>query len=348
MCRSLACIVPPVLLQKLAAEASAEERKALLATLRHDRVVRIERTLARLIPGSAAANAAAAAPRPGAGKPKRNIYDQRNAQSDAPGTLVRAEGAAAVKDVAVNEAYDGLGATYDFFWKQFGWDSIDGAGLPLNGLVHYGVKYDNAFWNSRSMVFGDGDGQLFIRFTKSLDVIAHELTHGVTEHTAGLNYSRQSGALNESMSDVFGSMVKQFVKKQTADKADWLIGNDIVGPELAPALRNMLKPGTANKYDNQPMDMLGYVKTASDNGGVHTNSSIPNRAFALAALAIGGNSWEGPGKVWWAALRDPAMKPVTQFKTFANITVRQAGVIFGPTSTQAQAVTTAWQTVKVL
>jgi Zn-dependent metalloprotease len=344
MCRSIACIVPPQLLQKLAAEASAEEKRSLLATLRQDRAMRQERKLAAM----SARSAAPATVGKGTGKPKRSIFDQGGVASDAPGTLVRAEGAAKTKDPAVNEAYDGLGYTFEFFYKLFGWDSIDGAGLPLNGLVHYGVDYDNAFWNGRSMVFGDGDGKLFVRFTKSLDVIAHELTHGVTEHTLGLNYSGQSGALNESVSDVFGSMVKQYVKKQTAQTADWLIGNDIVGPELAPALRNMKAPGTANKYDDQPADMTGYVKTRADNGGVHTNSGIPNRAFALTALAIGGKSWEGAGRIWWATLRDPAVKPSATFKQFANSTVKQAGLLFGPTSTQLAAVTTAWKTVKVL
>jgi Zn-dependent metalloprotease len=163
-----------------------------------------------------------------------------------------------------------------------------------------------------------------------------------------LNYSGQSGALNESVSDVFGSMVKQYAKKQTAATADWLIGNDIVGPELAPALRNMKAPGTANKYDDQPADMTGYVRTRADNGGVHTNSGIPNRAFALTALAIGGNSWEGAGRIWWATLRDPAVKPTATFKQFATSTVKQAGVLFGPSSAQTTAVQNAWHTVKVL
>ena len=198
---SISCIVPPELLQRLAADASAEEKRSLLATLRHDRTVRLERKREAAAPQTSAGVAT--------GKPNRSVYDQNGVASDVPATLVRAEGAPATKDVAVNEAYDGLGATFNFFLKVFGWDSIDGQGLPLQGLVHYGTNYDNAFWNGRSMVFGDGDGKLFVRFTKSLDVIAHELTHGVTENTLGLKYSGQSGALNESVSDVFGSMVKQ-------------------------------------------------------------------------------------------------------------------------------------------
>src|SRR6185312_15543366 len=114
-----------------------------------------------------------------------------------------------------DEAYDGLGATYQLYSEAFDRDSIDDAGMPLLGSVHYDVDYDNAFWDGRQMVFGDGDGELFNRFTISLDVIGHELTHGVTADEAGLVYFRQSGALNESVSDVFGVLVKQYHLGQT-------------------------------------------------------------------------------------------------------------------------------------
>src|SRR4030095_5359354 len=114
----------------------------------------------------------------------------------------------------------GLGATYDFYWEVFTRNSIDDDGLALNGTVHFGEKYDNAFWDGKRMVFGDGEAELFNRFTISLDVIGHELTHGVTEDEAQLIYFYQSGALNESVSDVFGSLVKQYRLKQTAKKAD--------------------------------------------------------------------------------------------------------------------------------
>ena len=192
---------------------------------------------------------------------------------------MRAEGQPATKDPAVNEAYDGLGATYKFYWDVFRRDSIDGAGMALHGLVHFGSKYNNAFWDGEEMVFGDGDGVLFTRFTASLDVIGHELTHGVTQYEANLVYSGQSGALNESISDVFGSLVKQYKLNQTAKQADWLIGADCVGRKLKPALRSMKAPGTANPYDDQPADMDHYVRTTEDHGGVHTNSGIPNLAF---------------------------------------------------------------------
>jgi Zn-dependent metalloprotease len=343
-CMCQCFVIPPDLLRRLAADAEQAERRTLLDTIRHDRELRKERKDRASLRG---ATAAIPAPAPNA-KPNRAVYDQQGRADTSRTTLARAEGAKATKDVAVNEAYDGLGFTHKLFATQFGWNSIDGRGMALVGMVHYGQQYDNAFWDGNQMVFGDGDGKLFTRFTKSIDVIGHELTHGVTERIAGLRYSGQSGALNESVSDVFGSLVKQFRLNQTAATADWLIGADIVGPELSPALRSMKAPGTANKYDNQPADMTGYVKTSSDNGGVHTNSGIPNRAFYLVASKIGGAAWLDAGQIWWATLNDPALKPGSTFKSFATISVRQAGVLFGATSQQAAATLAAWKTVKVL
>ncbi len=141
---------------------------------------------------------------------------------------MRYEGQPSNGDVAVDEAYDYLGITHDFFWKEYQRDSLDNKGLILTGTVHYGREYQNAFWNGQQMVFGDGDGEIFNRFTIAIDVVAHELSHGVTETEAGLIYFEQSGALNESLSDVFGSLVKQYHLKQTADRADWLIGEGLL------------------------------------------------------------------------------------------------------------------------
>ena len=145
-----------------------------------------------------------------------------------PGTSVRGEGDPDTGDVAVTEAYDGLGDTWALYAEAFERNSLDARGLPLRASVHYGRDYDNAFWDGTQMVFGDGDGKIFGRFTASLDVIGHELAHGVTEHTAGLMYQGQPGALNESMSDVFGSLVKQRKLGHSADAADWLIGAELL------------------------------------------------------------------------------------------------------------------------
>ena len=137
-----------------------------------------------------------APPRPQgqAGTPQRAVHDAGNTTT-LPGKLVRAEGAKARGDAAVDEAYAHLGATYKLFHDIYQRDSIDGAGLPLVGSVHYGEDYDNAFWNGAQMVFGDGDGEIFNRFTVAVDIIGHELTHGVIDSEAALAYQGQSLSL---------------------------------------------------------------------------------------------------------------------------------------------------------
>jgi Zn-dependent metalloprotease len=342
----LACIVPPDLLLQLAHE-HAGTREAVLKTLSYDMSFRSLRAQAALRPQAQPPGERVFRASP-AGQPQRTIYDQRGSTDMVLGHKMRGEGDPAGSDPAVNEAYDGFGATYRFWWEVFGRDSIDGRGEPLNGLVHFGQKYDNAFWDGEGhMVFGDGDGELFTRFTKSVDVIGHELAHGVTQTEANLIYNGQSGALNESLSDVFGVLVSQYAQQQSADKADWLIGADIVGAELAPALRSLKAPGTANKHDTQPADMDHYVHTGSDNGGVHTNSGIPNHAFYVIASTLGGYAWERAGRIWYSALRDPKVRPSTGFRGFARATLRQAQGLYGHDSTEAQAVSAGWDAVKV-
>jgi Zn-dependent metalloprotease len=264
---------------------------------------------------------------------------------------VRIEGSAAIADSEANEAYDGLGATFDFYADAYDRNSIDDEGLHLDATVHYGRAYDNAFWNGQQMVFGDGDGDLFNRFTISLDVIAHELTHGVTGDEARLVYLGQAGALNESISDVFGSLVKQYARKQTAEQADWLIGQGLFTANVhGVALRSMKAPGTAFDdpvlgRDPQPSTMAGYVHTSADNGGVHTNSGIPNHAFYLAAVALGGYAWERAGRIWYETLRDKRLKPTATFRQFARCTVINAAHFFG--GAERQAVAAAWAEVGI-
>ncbi|MEV5602010.1 M4 family metallopeptidase [Streptomyces sp. NPDC052299] len=287
----------------------------------------------------------------GATKPRRTLYDCRHG-TDLPGTKVRGEGEKPTKDASVNRAYAGLGATFDLLLTAYGRRSIDGQGLPLIGSVHYDEKYNNAFWDGEQMVFGDGDGEIFLDFTVALDVIAHELAHGLTQYTANLSYYGQSGALNESVSDVFGSLVKQYSLGQTADQADWLIGEGLLAPRVqGVALRSMKAPGTA--YDDdvlgkdpQPASMDDYVHTGDDNGGVHLNSGIPNRAFYLLATALGGNSWERAGQLWFDVLTGGELAVDAEFADFARLTVAAARSRFGE-GDEVEAVLKAWSEVGV-
>ena len=278
------------------------------------------------------------------GEKRRTIYDA-NHRRKLPGKVVRAEGGAAVADGTVNAAYDGAGATYDFYHELFQRNSIDNRGMRLDSTVHYGSKFNNAFWNGRQMVYGDGDGKLFTGFASALDVVAHELTHGVTQYTVpggGLTYEGQSGALNESVSDVFGILVKQWKLKQDVNQSTWLIGEGIMGAEYGKALRSMKEPGTAYKGDDQPGDMSGYVQ----DGDVHTNSGIPNHAFYIAAMAIGGYAWERTGKIWYRAL--PMLHADATFKDAAQATIDAASLLAGAGSKEQIAVQDAWKQVKVL
>jgi Zn-dependent metalloprotease len=340
---SIHCILPPHVLRSIAERGTEAQRRSALRGLATDGTLRALR--AATAPGPRPARSASEA------KVQRTIYTAGGRQ-DLPGTVVRQEGQPDGADPAVNEAYAGLGATFDFYRDVFDRDSIDDEGLPLLATVHFGSAYDNAFWNGSQMVFGDGDGELFHRFTGCLEVIGHELTHGVIEDEAKLAYFHQAGALNEHLADVFGALVKQHRLGQTAAQADWLIGAGLLTERVhGRALRSMKEPGTAFDdpvlgKDPQPAHMRQYVETYEDNGGVHLNSGIPNRAFYLAATGFGGSAWEKAGRVWYETLRDRAMRPSTGFGSFARTTVRVAGALFG--SAGADTVAGAWREVGVL
>jgi Zn-dependent metalloprotease len=336
------CILPPGVLHRAAHAGDENVRRAALETLAIDTRFRLARAEAAGRRGGRGTRPVTFA-RQG-GRPQRTIYDQEHDTSQTPGRVARAEGQPPTQDSAVNQAYDGLGATYEYYWSTFRRDSIDGQGMPLLGLVHYGTNYDNAFWdNAGHMFFGDGDGQMLTQTTAGIDVIGHELTHGVTQNEANLEYSGQSGALNESVSDVFGIQVKQMALGQTVEQSDWLIGADIVGPELAPALRSMKDPGHANPHDDQPADMDHYVP----GGDVHTNSGIPNRAFYVVANTLGGHSWDAAGPIWYATLADPHLTSSATFAEFARLTLKHAQQEYGETSAEADAVRDGWEAVKV-
>ena len=326
--------VPPYLLERIAA-SSHPAADACRLTLAHDQELREGRAS---VDASVASEAVA-------GQAAWVVHTARN-DSTLPGQVVRSAGDAESGDPAVDEAADGVTATLSTYADAFARSSYDGNSAQVVLTVHYEQNYDNAFWNGTQLVFGDGDGTVFGRFTTPIDVLGHEFTHAVTQFTAGLDYQDQPGALNESVSDCFGMCVKQRALGQTADQADWLVGEGIFLPGVeARALRDMAHPGTA--YDDSTLgrdpqvgDMADYVDTSDDNGGVHINSGIPNRAFYLAATSIGGDTWEGAGQIWYAALTGGQVTSDTDFTGFAAATVATAGQ-------HADTVRQAWATVGV-
>jgi Zn-dependent metalloprotease len=330
------CFVPPYVLDQLST-ADADLGQVAHSTLAVDQVLRASDRRPRLR-GTA----------PGL---HREISDAEGGR-ELPGRPVRAEGAPPTGDPAADEAYDGLGATYRYYREVHDRDSLDGAGGPLHATVHYRRNYDNAFFDGERMVFGDGDGELFVRFTLGLDVIGHELTHGVSADEGHLPYRDQQGALNESLSDVFGSLVKQYATQQSVTEADWLIGDQIIGPGFpGKALRSMAAPGTAYDgaplgRDPQPAHMRDYVDTVEDNGGVHINSGIPNKAFHDAAVALGGHAWDAAGPIWYLSLLDPELDRAPDFAMFAAVTIRIARELPDGARLRA-AVAEAWEGVGV-
>lgn len=348
---SIYCIIPPHMLQNIVAHGSPEQRQQALQNIIAAEALRIER---ETTPKSEIALEVLTTT---AGK-QRVVYNAENGRQ-LPGRQVRAEGDSPTGDVAVDEAYDGAGATYDLYREFFDRDSIDNLGLRIVSTVHYQVGYDNAFWNGTQMVYGDGDedlpeeDRLFNRFTIAIDIIGHELAHGVTQFTAGLNYYGQSGAINESMSDVFGALVKQRVRNQTAREADWIIGEGLFTPNVnGVGIRSMKAPGTAYddpvlRKDPQPGHMDDYVETSSDNGGVHINSGIPNRAFYIAATELGGYAWEQAGRIWYVTLRDK-LRANSDFATTARLTFETAGELYGVGSAEQEAVRTGWAGVGIM
>ncbi|MGZ4508539.1 MAG: M4 family metallopeptidase [Blastococcus sp.] len=269
------------------------------------------------------------------GRPKRLILDALHSTSLTGLAVVRREGEPDCGDPAADEAYDALGVSYDFFYGVLGLDSYDGKGAELRGVVHYGTNYQNVFWNGQQLVYGDGDDEIFRRFTYALDATARDVMLAAMQHIRPLEFRGQPGALLTSIADVFGVLVKQFRREESVERADWLLGAEMFHPRPGiRGLRSLAEPGTAFDddllgKDRQPAHMRDFVRLPNtpenDNGGVHVNCGIPNRAFYLAAAAIGGYAWEGAGRIWFQAVRDPKLTERSGFQSFAGATVRAAG-----------------------
>ncbi len=238
---------------------------------------------------------------------------------------------------AAVSAHKFTGTVYDYFFNIHNRNSWDNQGTSLVSIVHGIPEVGNhlpndAFWNGSYATYGDGDGTNYRNFAAGLDIVAHELTHGVTAAEANLVYHLQPGALNESFSDVFAALV---------DNNDWLIGEDV---RIGGALRSMENP----PLYNQPEHMDNFVVLPDDedhdNGGVHTNSGIPNKSFYLVATTL---NREKAGKIWYRMLTNILVSN-SQFIDCANAAIQSASDLYGSNSPERQAVRNAFRQVGIL
>jgi Zn-dependent metalloprotease len=290
---------------------------------------------------------------------KNQVYTAKN-RRNLPGTLLSASmsEASSSKDINVVCAW-----LYSDYFARFcrdilGRESFDGKNGMIKSTVHYYVKYNNAFFNGTQMIYGDGDHITFEDFSQDPSVVFHELWHGITDITCGLEYRDQSGALNESLSDVFANIILQWMNGETVDEASWLIGDRCVIDidNVHYALRSMADPGMAyidHPYmgtDEQPSNMSQYYSGNDDNGGVHINSGIPNHAFYLFAKSVGGYSWNVPCKIWYKTITTPGLvSPGTTFSEFAQATITVATELYGSNNIEiVDKLRSAWQSVKII
>lgn len=350
----LQCILPPYMTDKL--------DKVLGKDAEHtedDNEFRSKRKVLATMPQARTAMRMAAAPLNN--KLYREVYDAHESPMSL-GELLWKEGQTKMptsKDA--RNVIEGAGNVWNFYKKLFNRNSINNNGMPIIQTIRYrehSLKpFVNAFWDGQQMFYGTGMAKVTNSFTTDLDIIAHELTHGIIDFEAMLAYENQSGALNESFADVFGILVKQWTNNTAARKSNWLIGSNILKGKNA--LRSLKAPGSAFKNDlvfgddPQPGHMKDFVKLPNteggDFGGVHYNSGIPNHAFYVASVELGGNAWEKTGAIWYAALTDKKlMGKKTNFKGAAKATITKADTLFGKGSLESKAVEKGWKETGVL
>ena len=341
------CIIAPYVVEHMAQHDDAEIRKLAMDVVECAAEARTARMMLATMPMMAAI------PSP-AQRKHRIVYDLKNkGMDDLPGTLMREEGKPwKKKDKAAEEAYRHAGYVYDFYKKFFNRNSLDDNGMSLISSVHLRRKHNNAYWNGEQMVYGDGDGRRLIRFTKALDVVGHEFSHGVVTHTCNLEYKNESGALNEHFADVFGILVLQWKQNQDVAQSDWNIGKDCIGPEADISALRTFKAGKA--YENnpimgtdlQPKHIDGKYTGSADKGGVHINSGIPNHAFYVTALALGGNAWERAGSMWYKTL--DRLNSKSGFQEMVQATCSVARDEHGAGSAELKAVEKGWRAVGLM
>ena len=273
--------------------------------------------------------------------PPSEVYDCQHGSLP----VVRIPNSSTSSDATAKRAGAEATAVAKFYCDIFKRDSIDDHHMTLISSIHYLANFNNAFWNGSRMTYGDGDGQIFVDFTLGNDVIGHELTHGVTQHSAAFVYSNEPGGLNESISDVFGSMFRQWQASQDVNSADWLIGHEIMGSVAKSrgftCLRDMASPAATHCLAPQPTHFSQYHAGMDP----HSSSGIPNLAFYKACKAAGGHSWDTVGQVWYKALTGFPPSPNMLMSAFANRTRSLAKSMYPGNASIQNAVNSAWTAV---
>jgi Zn-dependent metalloprotease len=343
----LCSALPGRLLKHLADQSSGPDRELLASQVHHSAGLRAQRaSQSRQRPG----------PKPGKQILHRQVFDAQG-RTFLPGKLLRDEDDPLTHDKAADAAYENVGIAMQFYRSVLGRDSVDGAGMRIDTSVHYGFRFANAMWTGEQMIVGDGDGRHVTGLARSLGIIAHEFSHGITQHIVkgGLGVVQvagqppalkgEAGALNESFSDVFASMIKQWHANEEAERADWLLGEDILSAGAGKAIRSLKDPGNTDltwSGDDQIKNFKRYRATDD----AHKASGIANHAFYLAATSLEGRSWENLGAVWLKAF--DRLRARATFLDAAHATIEVAGVLHGNRSAVHEAVKAGWKKVKVL
>jgi Zn-dependent metalloprotease len=267
----------------------------------------------------------------------RKTYTCENGTT-LPGTLVLSENTTGDKvDAAASQAHARAGNAWLFYKTIFGRDSLDDAGLTIVSSVHYDKNYNNCFWQGHQICYGDGDGKFFSHFVEDQTVISHELHHAVTQFFTpkGLAYIWQSGAINESLSDIFGVTCRQWLEKMEDPKtANWLVGDSCKGSEFpGKALRSMVPNDKAYSGDNQPSHMKDIKYGLDDNMKVHTNSKIGNVVFYRMCQNMDVPSWDKPIKIVYNAM--PKLGRYCSYKSFGKALTDSAAELYGAAEVDA-------------
>lgn len=340
--------VPKKMLRHLVDTSEGEHREMLASQIQQSSQLRGQR--------AAASKQKAVTAKLGSKLLHRQVFDAQG-RTFLPGKILRDEDDPPTHDKNANQAYDNIGIALQFFASVLGRNSVDGKGLRIDASVHYGYSFANAMWTGEQMLVGDGDGKHVTNLAGSLGIIAHEFSHGISQHMVkgGLGVVQvpgqpptlkgEAGALNESFSDVCASMVKQWHAGENVQAADWLLGEDILAPHVGKAIRSLKDPGN-NRLTWREDDQIKDFRRFKISDDAHKASGIANHAFYLAATKLGGHSWETLGPVWFKGF--DKLRARATFLDAAHATLSVAATLHGKSSETHDAVKSAWKKVNVL